>query len=128
MKTVNEIMSYGEIYEIASKFVSNFTDVNNIYLPAAVAFSIQKNKQNFLAIAGDIETARVGIISKYNINTDNANEFRVAEKDIESANKELAELLRIQEEVKIYTFSIEEIQEAKFTPLQMEAILFMIKD
>ena len=127
MKTINEIMSYGEIYEIASKFVSNFVDVN-IYLPAAVAFSIQKNKQNFLMLAGDIETARMGIISKYNINTDNPNEFRVAEKDIEAANKELAELLNIQEEVKIYTFSLEEIQEAKFTPLQMEAILFMIKD
>lgn len=127
MKTVNQIMTYAEIYDTAVKLLNNFTEIDNTYLSAAAAFSIQKNKQNLLSIAGEIETSRMGILNKYNTN-DNSDDIKIATDKIDVANKELAELLAIQEEIKIYTFSIEELEGIKFTPLQMEAILFMIKD
>ena len=127
MKTINQIMTYGEIYDIAVKLLNNFTDINNTYLTAAAAFSIQKNKQNFLILANDIEASRMGILQKYNANT-GTEEIQIAPESIEAANKELIDLLNIQEEVKIYTFSIEELEGTKFTPLQMDSILFMIKD
>lgn len=127
MKTVNKIMSYNEIYDIAVKLLNNFTDIDNVYLSAAAVFSIQKNKQNFLNIANEIESARLQLLNKYNINN-KLGEIQIAPENIEKVNKELIELLSIEEEVKIYTFSIDELEDAKFTPLQMEAILFMIKD
>lgn len=130
MKTINQVFTYGEIYNISIKFIENFSNINDIYLSAAVAFSIQKNKQQFLAIADEIENSRINIINKYSpniINSDNT-QIQIPQENVEKANKELLELLNIKEEIKIYTFSIEELEDVKFTPLQMEAIMFMIKD
>lgn len=127
MKAINQTMSYSEIYDIAVKLLNNFTEINNVYLSAAAAFSIQKNKQNFLNIANEIEEARMQLLNKYNVSKISG-EIQIAPENIEIANKELQDLLNIEEEVKIYTFSIEELDGIKFTPLQMDAILFMIKD
>lgn len=127
MKAIYQTMTYAEIYNIAVKLVENFAEVNNIYLSAAVVFSIQKNKQILLEIASEIEASRKEVLNKYKFN-ENLEVIQIAPEKIEMVNKELQQLLSIEEEVKIYTFSIDELEDAKFTPLQMEAILFMIKD
>lgn len=127
MKTINKIMTHSEIYDIAVKLLNNFTDVDNIYLSAAAAFSIQKNKQNFLSVANEIEASRMSVLNKYNIGGENE-EIQIATENIENANKELKDLLSIESEMKIYTFAIEELDGIKFTPTQMEAILFMIQE
>lgn len=127
MKTINKIMTHSEIYDIAVKLLNNFTDVDNIYLSAAAAFSIQKNKQNFLSVANEIEESRMSVLNKYNIGGENE-EIQIATENIENANKELKDLLSIESEMKIYTFAIEELDGIKFTPTQMEAILFMIQE
>lgn len=127
MKTINKIMTHSEIYDIAVKLLNNFTDVDNIYLSAAAAFSIQKNKQNFLSVANEIEESRMSVLNKYNIGGENE-EIQIATENIENANKELKDLLSIESEMKIYTFAIEELDGIKFTPAQMEAILFMIQE
>ena len=127
MKTINKIMTHSEIYDIAVKLLNNFTDVDYIYLSAAAAFSIQKNKQNFLSVANEIEESRMSVLNKYNIGGENE-EIQIATENIENANKELKDLLSIESEMKIYTFAIEELDGIKFTPTQMEAILFMIQE
>lgn len=127
MKTINKTMTHNEIYDIAVKLLNNFTDVDNIYLSAAAAFSIQKNKQNFLSVANEIEESRISVLNKYNIGGENE-EIQIATENIENANKELKDLLSIESEMKIYTFAIEELDGIKFTPAQMEAILFMIQE
>lgn len=127
MKTINKTMTHNEIYDIAVKLLNNFTDVDNIYLSAAAAFSIQKNKQNFLSVANEIEESRMSVLNKYNIGGENE-EIQIATENIENANKELKDLLSIESEMKIYTFAIEELDGIKFTPTQMEAILFMIQE
>ena len=127
MKTINKTMTHNEIYDIAVKLLNNFTDVDNIYLSAAAAFSIQKNKQNFLSVANEIEESRMSILNKYNIGGENE-EIQIATENIENANKELKDLLSIESEMNIYTFAIEELDGIKFTPTQMEAILFMIQE
>ena len=127
MKTIIKIMTHSEIYDIAVKLLNNFTDVDNIYLSAAAAFSIQKNKQNFLSVANEIEESRMSVLNKYNIGGENE-EIQIATENIENANKELKDLLSIESEMKIYTFAIEELDGIKFTPTQMEAILFMIQE
>ena len=127
MKTINKTMTHNEIYDIAVKLLNNFTDVDNIYLSAAAAFSIQKNKQNFLSVANEIEESRMSVLNKYNIGGENE-EIQIATENIENANKELKDLLSIESEMKIYTFAIEELDGIKVTPTQMEAILFMIQE
>ena len=69
----------------------------------------------------------MSVLNKYNIGGENE-EIQIATENIENANKELKDLLSIESEMKIYTFAIEELDGIKFTPTQMEAILFMIQE
>lgn len=127
MKTINKIMSHNEIYQVAVELLNNFTDTSNIYLPAAVAFSIQKNKQLFLQIATEIEESRNSILNHYKIDG-NQGEIQIDPNFINQANNELKDLLNIQQDIKIYTFKIEELNGVNFTPDQMQSILFMIDE
>lgn len=126
MKTITKTMTNGEIYQLAVGLINNFND-NETYMPAAVAFSIQKNKSSFTAIAEEIEKSRMSIIQHYSKTTDE-NGFNVPAESIEEANKELFDLLSIEQEIKIYMFEVDKIEDIKFTSAQMQAIMFMIED
>lgn len=127
MKTLNKVFSNSQIYDIAVKILNNFSNIEDVYLPAAVAFSIQKNKKMLVGLAEEIEQARISILSHYNTN-DNDKEIKIAADKIEDANNELKALLDIRQELKIYTFKIEELDGVKFTSSQMDSILFMIDE
>lgn len=127
MKTITKIMTNGEIYNLAVNLINNFND-NEIYMPAAVAFSIQKNKTAFTAIAEEIEKSRMSILQHYSQGEVNGDNFTIPQEAIEIANKELVDLLGIQQEMKIYTFEIDKIEDIKFTSAQMQAIMFMINE
>ena len=126
MKTITKTMTNGEIYNLAVNLINNFND-NEVYMPAAVAYSIQKNKTLFTSIAEEIERSRIAIIQHYSENVEGKG-FVVPQDSIETANAELMDLLAIEQEVKIYTFEVEKIEDIKFTSLQMQAIMFMIED
>lgn len=126
MKTITKIMTNGEIYNLAVNLINNFND-NEVYMPAAVAYSIQKNKTLFTSIAEEIERSRMAIIEHYSENIEEKG-FIVPQDSIETANAELMDLLAIEQEIKIYTFEVEKIEDIKFTSLQMQAIMFMIED
>lgn len=128
MKTVNKTFNNDEIYQIAVELLNSFSDSDqNTYLPAAVAFSIQKNKATILNLANDIENHRINILTKYSINIE-GDQLQIDPEKVNDANKELKDLLEIEQEIKVYTFKIEEIMEVRFTPAQMNAILFMIDE
>lgn len=128
MRTINKILTNDEIYHIAVDLLNSFSDSDeNTYLPAAVAFSLQKNRSIILNIASEIENHRVNILTKYSINIQD-DQLQIDPAKVDLANKELKDLLDIEQEVKIYTFKIEEVLEVKFTPAQMNAILFMIDE
>ena len=126
MKTITKIMTNGEIYNLAVNLINNFND-NEVYMPAAVAYSIQKNKTLFTSIAEEIERSRMAIIQHYSENVEEKG-FVVPQDSIETANAELMDLLAIEQEIKIYTFEVEKIEDIKLTSLQMQAIMFMIED
>lgn len=126
MKMKTFIMANQEIYEKAIKLINDFT-VDNIALPIAACFSIEKNKSVLTAIAEDIERSRFQIIQRYGTPQDDGN-FLVASDKIEEANEELSALLHIEQEIKIYTFKIEELKNVELTPSQMKAIMFMIDE
>ena len=127
MRAINKTMTNGEIYSYAVGLVNGFNNDNEIYFPAAVNFSIQKNKALFTEIAEEIEKGRMGIIQHYSVGTDGEN-FTIDPKDVDKANKELSDLLAITQDIKIYTFNIEDINDVKLTSTQMQAIMFMIAE
>ena len=91
MKTKNKILTNESIYNLAFNIFNNFNDYKE-YLPAAIAYSIQKNKTILQEIANDIEKARIEIIQHYGEIQQDGN-FKVEEEKIALANKELIDLL-----------------------------------
>lgn len=125
MKSTSVKMNNGMIYQYALALSEALSD-NDLQMPVAVLFSIEKNKQTLMAVAQDVEKYRMDIIKKYGEEV-NGN-YNVPQDKIEIANKELKDLFSIEQEVKIYKFNIEDLGDIKLTSSQMNAILFMIED
>ena len=126
MKVKTQFMSHEEIYKIALNFLNNF-ETNEVRMPAAIAYAIQKNKTNFVAIGQEIEQSRVEIIQHYGTMQEDGQYFVNAEY-IDKANKELFDLLQIEQEMKIYMININELNDISFTSSQMESLMFMIEE
>ena len=125
MKSVSIKMNNGMIYQYALTLNEVLND-NDLQMPVAVIFSIEKNKQTLMAVAQDVEKYRMDIIKKYGKEVDG--NYNVSQDKIEIANKELQDLFSIEQEVSIYKFNIEDLGDIKLTSNQMNAILFMIED
>ena len=125
MKSVSIKMNNGMIYLYALTLNEVLND-NDLQMPVAVIFSIEKNKQTLMAVAQDVEKYRMDIIKKYGEEIDG--NYNVPQDKIEIANKELQDLFSIEQEVSIYKFNIEDLGDIKLTSNQMNAILFMIED
>ena len=125
MKSISMKMNNGIIYQYALT-LNEALNNNDLQMPVAVIFSIEKNKQTLMAVAQDVEKYRMDIIKKYGEEVDG--NYNVPQDKIEIANKELQDLFSIEQEVNIYKFNIEDLGDIKLTPNQMNAILFMIED
>lgn len=126
MKIKTQFMTHNEIYQIALNFLNNF-ETNEVRLPAAIAFAIQKNKNNFITIGQEIEQSRIEIIQHYGTLQENG-QYIVKAEYIDQANKELFDLLKIEQEMKIYIIDINDLENITFTSTQMETLMFMIED
>ena len=125
MKSVSIKMNNGMIYQYALALNEALND-NDLQMPVAVIFSIEKNKQTLMTVAQDVEKYRMDIIKKYGEEVDG--NYNVPQDKIEIANKELQDLFSIEQEINIYKFNIEDLGDIKLTANQMNAILFMIED
>ena len=125
MKSVSIKINNGMIYQYALTLNEVLND-NDLQMPVAVIFSIEKNKQTLMAVAQDVEKYRMDIIKKYGEEVDG--NYNVPQDKIEIANKELQDLFSIEQEVNIYKFNIEDLGDIKLTSNQMNSILFMIED
>jgi hypothetical protein len=114
-----------DIYTIAKALNETFAD-NTQYLPVKINFFIQKNKVTLLKLAQEIEDARIKILTAYGESREDGSIF-IPEEKIDAVNKELEDLLSIDQEVNIAKIDIEAFPEdINLTTGQMESILFMI--
>ena len=125
MKSVSMKLNNGLIYQYALNLSEALND-NDLQMPVAILFSIEKNKQTLMTVAQDIEKYRMDIIKKYGEEVDG--NYNVPQDKIEIANKELQDLFSIEQDINIYKFNIEDLGDIKLTSSQMNAILFMIED
>lgn len=126
MKSINKTMTQEQIYNIAVSFLNNFND-DTVRMPAAIGYAIQKNKATLLTFAQEIEGNRLQILNHYGELVEE-NKFHIPPENIEKANEELQNLLAIEEEIKIYTIKIEELDDLMFTSAQIAALMFMIEE
>ena len=116
-----------QIYDYILNLNQAFNN-NQQKLPIKLNFYLQKNKNLLLDLSNEIEKMRMEIIQTYGQpDSENINTYIIPKENIETAQKELDELLKIEQEVNIYKMKFEEIpNDIDLTIEQMEAILFMI--
>ena len=119
-------LTNNQIYNYAIELQKNFQDEAQ-KLPIKINFYLQKNKNTLLELAQNIEQARTSIVQNYGeLNVDTA-QYVVPPEKVAEVSKELEDLFALEQEVQIYTISIDTFPEdMSFTSGQMQAIMFMI--
>lgn len=120
-------MTNTDIYTYAMKLAESFTD-DTQRLPVKVNFYLQKNKSLLISLAQDIETSRMEIIRNYGApSEENEGQYIIPADKVTEAQKELSDLLALEQEVTIYKINIDSIpDDLALTTGQMDAIMFMI--
>ena len=116
-----------EIYQNAHVLLETF-DKLDIYIPAKANFFIQKNISILATAAKEIEKSHLEIAKHYGILDEEKQQYDIPKEKIKEASEELEDLLSIEQDLDIKTFSIEALGDSQFTPAQMQAIMFMIED
>ena len=92
-----------------------------------VNFYLQKNKKTLVELGQDIEESRLDIIRNYGELTEDGTQYSIPTSNIEAAQKELEDLLNLEQEVNIYMIKSDSLpDDISLTTGQMEAIMFMI--
>lgn len=120
-------LTNGEIYSYALALNKAFAD-NTQRLPMKVNFYLQKNKKILIDLAQDIETSRLEIAQSYGDIAKDGTQYSIPKEKIEDAQKELEDLLALEQEVNIYMINADSLtNDISLTTGQMEAIMFMIE-
>lgn len=126
MKKIKKNMSNEAVYSIADFLNTTFKD-EVFYLSAIVNFFLHKNIEIFNSYHDLIEKTRRDIFYKYG-EINEAGELKIPYTQVEEANKELQNLLEIDQEVEYYLIPLSALKDLKLSNKQMQAILFMIED
>jgi predicted nucleic acid-binding Zn-ribbon protein len=120
------IMTNNEIYTRARQLMDVFQDGEQ-KLPIKINFYLQKNRNALLALAQDIEKARLEIAQNYGQLDENGEQFVIPNDKMAEAAKELEDLFNLEQDVMIYKINIDTLpDDLTMTTAQMEAIMFMI--
>lgn len=99
-----------------------------LILPIKINFYLQKNIQTFTKAAKLIEQLRQHIGQKYGNFDELTNSYKVESNNIPLAEKEMQDLLEIEQNLDISIISLSDLEGIDLTTQQMQALLFMIED
>ena len=120
------IMTNNEIYTYTRQLMEAFQDGEQ-RLPVKVNFYLQKNKNTLLALAQDIEKARIEIAQTYGTLDETGEQYQIPNEKLADASKELDDLFNLEQEVNISKINIDSLSDdLTLTTAQMEAIMFMV--
>jgi hypothetical protein len=119
-------MTNNEIYTYTRQLMDAFQDGEQ-KLPIKINFYLQKNKSTLLALAQDIEKARLEIAQNYGTLDESGEQFVIPPEKMEAAAKELEDLFTLEQDVNIYKINVDNLSDdLVMTAAQMEALMFMI--
>ena len=116
-----------KIYEYALMLAEAFKD-NEQKLPIKINFYLQKNKATLIELGQGIEQAREELIQTHGERTEDGNQYVIPKEKISVVQSELEDLLNLEQDVNIYTVSIDSLNnDLMLSTAQMEALMFMIE-
>lgn len=122
---IRKNMTNNEIYNHANNLLSAFEDLANLSLPVKVHFYFQKNMDNVVKMAQDIEKSRTDILNKYGTLDEETQNYKFDNDVIEKVNQDILDLFSLEQEVKIHVIPMEWIEDMELTAKQVNAFSFM---
>lgn len=120
------LLSNQKIYELAVNAINNFH--GDIKFPAKAMFYLQKNINLITELGKEIDNARTRVLEHYGKITEDGNTYHIPKENLAEAQKELNDLLALEQEVKIYTVKLDWLGDVELTPTQMAVLEIMIEE
>lgn len=126
--TIRKNMQNSEIYTIANNLISAFEDLASLSLPVKVHFYFQKNMDSIIAIAQEVDKARMDIFNKYGKLDEDGQNYKFEADVVEQVNSDVMDLFSLEQEVKIQQIPLDWLDDVSLTAAQVNAMSYMILD
>lgn len=120
-------LTNGEIYNYANALGEYFSNPE-VKFPIKVNFYLQKNQNELISLAQDIEKERVAIVEEFGVLDEETQQYNIPPEKITEASNKINDLFSLTQDVKIYKVNIDAFGDVELTSGQMQALLFMIED
>lgn len=113
-----------EIYNLINLYQSLLKDFDNLFLPIKANFYFKQNIKTLICKGLEIDNFRSEIIKKYaKLEND---KYKFEEDNLEKANKEIEELMSLEQELDIKLIPLSAFDNVQITPKMMEIFIPMI--
>lgn len=124
---IRKMMTNNEIYTHANNLLSEFEDIASLSLPVKVHFYFQKNIDEIVKMAQEIDKSRTEILNKYGTLDAETQNYKFEEENIEKVNQDIIDLFSLEQEVKIHTIPMCWVEDMELTAKQVNAFSFMLE-
>ena len=121
-------LTNNEIYNYANALAGEFGQDKDIKLPIKINFYLQKNLNELIGLAQEIEKQRISIAEEYGNLNEETNQYEIPPENIAPATQKLDDFFSLTQDVKIYKVKLDAFEDLELTQGQMQALLFMIDD
>lgn len=116
-----EILNFNELYK------QNFQEFDEL-LPAKILFYVYKNLSLIEMALHHIENTRNSIIRKYGLIDESKDTIQVPPQSINEANKELEEVLKMEQEINFSLIPLSWFDDINLNPKHMRLLWIMIDE
>lgn len=124
---IRKMMTNNEIYTHANNLLGEFEDIASLSLPVKVHFYFQKNIDEIVKMAQEIDKSRTEILNKYGTLNSETQTYSFEEEVVEKVNQDIAELFSLEQEVKIHMIPMHWVEDMELTAKQVNAFSFMLE-
>lgn len=115
-----------EIYNLVNLYQSLLKDFDNLFLPIKANFYFKQNIKTLICKGLEIDNFRSEIIKKYAKLEDD--KYKFEEDNLKKANKEIEELMSLEQELDIKSIPLSAFDNVQITPKMMEIFMPMISE
>ena len=116
------------IYNYVEQLYTEIIEDKSIRFPAKINYSIQKNFKTLFSIYQEISEERENICQEYSTSKENNVYIFADEPKRIKAEKELSDLMMLEQEVNIIKFKLDDLGNLPLTFAQMDLLMFMFED
>ena len=124
---IRKMMTNNEIYTHANNLLGECEDIASLSLPVKVHFYFQKNIDEIVKMAQEIDKSRTEILNKYGTLNSETQTYSFEEEVVEKVNQDIAELFSLEQEVKIHMIPMHWVEDMELTAKQVNAFSFMLE-